>query len=428
MSNSAETILNNRYALESQLASGGMAVVYKATDRSLGRRVAVKVLRPSLTTDPAFIARFQYEAQSIARLSHPNIVIVFDVGDDGATYYIVMELVEGSDLKRMIRTHGQLELSRALEFGIQICDGIGFAHRSRIVHADIKPQNVLLNSSNTVKITDFGIAQALTDTQPQTRASVVWGSPHYFAPEQAQGEKPTAASDVYSIGVVLFEMLTGRLPFTGASQQDLAMAHIQVPVPDVREFNKDVPEELAFQVKKAMSKRPNDRYGDADKLGTNLKRIRDQMNAATYMRKRPPISSPEERSTPAPPQNLPQTGANPPQGQLDNEQNPHALPTQRYSIAPEMPPNYAPQRDQQQQVPPPPGQSVQHPRAFTMSPKQQMGADSRPLASSQPYRPYQEGDEAFNWDGVTIALGVLAMMAVACLIPLYIVALQARLG
>src|SRR5690606_23876393 len=239
---SSETVLNNRYRLTAQQGSGGMAVIYKAIDQALGRTVAVKILRPSLTDDPAFLARFRNEARSVANLSHPNIVTVHDVGNDGQTHYIVMEFIEGQDLKKIIRTEGVLTVKRTLELAIQICDGIGFAHRAGLVHADVKPQNILVTNDDRVKVTDFGIAQALTDTQPMQRQEVVWGSPHYFSPEQARGEKPTPASDVYSIGIVMFEMLTGRLPYTGASQQDLALAHLREPVPLVSEFNPSVPE------------------------------------------------------------------------------------------------------------------------------------------------------------------------------------------
>ena len=207
-----ETLLNQRYELVAQQGSGGMSVIYKALDRMLGRMVAIKILRPNLTKDPAFLDKFQQEARSVAMMSHPNIVTVHDVGSDGATHYIVMEMIEGNDLKKLIKARGGLPLDKALEYGIQICAGLGFAHRSQLVHADVKPQNILINREGVLKVTDFGIAQAYTDTMTQTRSDVVWGSPHYFAPEQARGESPTPASDVYSIGIVLFEMFTGRLP------------------------------------------------------------------------------------------------------------------------------------------------------------------------------------------------------------------------
>ncbi len=426
-------MLKGRYLLVSQLASGGMAVVYKGVDQKLGRTVAVKILRPSLTVDPIFITRFENEARSIANLSHPNIVVVHDVDSDGPTHYIVMELVDGNDLKKVIRAHGALPLERALNLSIQICKGLGFAHRARIVHADVKPQNVLLTLNDTVKITDFGIAQALSDTQPAERASVVWGSPHYFAPEQAQGEKPTAAADVYSIGIVMFEMLTGRLPYTGASQQDLAMAHIQSPVPDVRDFNPNVPVELAGLVKKVMSKKPNDRFGEAGKLEAVLKDLQTRLTGQTVAPPAPPeyTPPPQQAGTQMPPMS-PQTPP-PVQGNVPPNAPAEAMPTQRYSIAPDAPmqPPRPPQQGQ-------PG-GTQHPRAFTMPPSggasrpmRPVMGDSQQLADSQgmPYasRYPLEQEEAFQWDWVTVALGFLALMAVACLVPLYIVALGAQLG
>jgi len=271
-----ETLLNNRYELVAQQGSGGMSVIYKATDRSLGRTVAIKILRPSLTQDPAFLDKFQQEARSVAKMAHPNIVTVHDVGSDGPTHYIVMEMVEGSDLKKVIKTQGALSFEKALDYAINICNGLGYAHRSHLVHADVKPQNILINQDNVIKITDFGIAQAYTDTMPQTRADVVWGSPHYFAPEQARGEKPTPASDVYSIGIVMFEMFTGRLPFVGASQRELAMAHIQADIPRAKDINPAIPEEVSKIIARVMSKRPNDRYSHADQLGHILKGVQDR--------------------------------------------------------------------------------------------------------------------------------------------------------
>lgn len=271
-----ETLLNQRYELVAQQGSGGMSVIYRALDRMLGRMVAIKILRPNLTKDPAFLEKFQQEARSVAMMSHPNIVTVHDVGNDGATFYIVMEMIEGDDLKKLIKTRGALLFDKALELAIQICAGLGFAHRSQLVHADVKPQNILINREGIVKITDFGIAQAYTDTMPQTRSEVVWGSPHYFAPEQARGEKPSPASDVYSIGVVLFEMFTGRLPFVGPTQRDLALAHIQAEIPRAIDLNPDLPIELSNVIYKVMSKRPNDRYKHADQLGHILQQIRER--------------------------------------------------------------------------------------------------------------------------------------------------------
>ncbi len=298
-----ETLLNQRYELVAQQGSGGMSVIYRALDRSLGRIVAIKILRPNLTKDPAFLDKFQQEARSIAKMAHPNIVTVHDVGSDGATYYIVMEMVAGSDLKKLIKQRGALPLNRALDYAIQLCAGLGFAHRSKLVHADVKPQNILINRDGVVKVTDFGIAQAYTDTMPQTRSKVVWGSPHYFAPEQARGEKPSPASDVYSIGIVLFEMFTGRLPYTGTSQRELALAHLKADIPRASEHNPDLPDELSRVIFKVMSKRPNDRYQHADQLGQILSQIRERSRVGLLQRaSAPPAESfrPRQPASPAP--------------------------------------------------------------------------------------------------------------------------------
>lgn len=294
----AETLLNQRYELVSPQGSGGMSVIYRALDRSLGRMVAVKILRPSLTQDPAFLEKFQQEARSIARMSHPNIVTVHDVGHDGSTHYIVMEMIDGQDLKKIIKMRGALPHEQALDYAIQICAGLGFAHRSQLVHADVKPQNLLINPDGVLKVADFGIAQAYADTLPQMQTEVVWGSPHYFAPEQARGEKPSPASDVYSIGVVMFEMFTGRLPYVGASQSELALAHIRANIPRAIDVNPDVPKEISAIIAKVMSKRPNDRYKRADQLGHILRRLRERSSSAGQKSVHPPAAAEDRPARP----------------------------------------------------------------------------------------------------------------------------------
>ncbi|MCC6799482.1 MAG: serine/threonine protein kinase [Anaerolineae bacterium] len=278
---SQETLLNDRYRLIAQQGSGGMAVIYKAQDLALGRTVAVKILRPSLTNDPEFLKRFRQEARNVANLSHPNIVTVHDVGQDGNTHYIVMEYIDGDDLKRLIRAGAPFSIDRALSIAIKICAGVGYAHRAGLVHADVKPQNVLVTENDKVKVTDFGIAQALSATQPLERQRIVWGSPHYFSPEQAQGEPPTPAADVYAIGIVLFEMLTGRLPFVGADQQELALAHIRETPPHASDLNPNVPVHLDRILDKVLSKEPGARYRTADQLGRILISYRRQGHSAT---------------------------------------------------------------------------------------------------------------------------------------------------
>jgi serine/threonine protein kinase len=271
-------ILNERYRLIEQIGSGGMAVIYKAQDLDLNRIVAVKVLRPSLVSDPEFLMRFRREAQAAANLSHPNIVTVHDVGQDGPkTHYIVMEYVAGQNLKKLIRARGAFEVDPALGIIVEVCKGVGYAHRAGLVHCDIKPQNILVTPENSIKVVDFGIARAFSAARTgEEIEDVVWGSPHYFSPEQAAGEPPTPASDVYSIGVVLFELLTGRLPFTGQDYQELALAHLKQDPPSIIDVNPALPQELDRIVRKLMAKEPATRYRTADQLGRILTQYRQQ--------------------------------------------------------------------------------------------------------------------------------------------------------
>ncbi len=276
MSNN-ETILNARYKLIAQIGSGGMAVVYKAIDERLGRDVAIKVLRPSLTADEDFVRRFEVESRMLAKLSHPNIAAIHDVGRDEDTHYLVTEYVDGQNLKVIIRNEGKLTVERTLRLALQICAGIGFAHQSGIVHASVKPQDTMVTANDLVKMIDFGIGQSAS--QAGERVETVWGAPHYFAPEQAMGELPGTYSDVYSLGITLYEMLTGKLPFSGNNQQDMAIAHIRAPIPVVSTVNSDVPEALSQVVYRAMSKAPSERYQTANELGEALEKVRADLRA-----------------------------------------------------------------------------------------------------------------------------------------------------
>lgn len=408
-----ETLLNQRYELVAQQGSGGMSVIYRALDRKLGRMVAVKILRPNLTKEPEHLEKFQQEARTFAMMSHPNIVTIHDVGSDGATHYIVMEMVDGDDLKKLIKTRGALPLDKALDLGVQICAALGFAHRSRLVHADVKPQNILINRDGVVKVTDFGIAQALSDTMTQTRSEVVWGSPHYFAPEQARGEKPTPASDVYSIGIVLFEMVTGRLPFVGKSQRELALAHLQAEVPRALDYNAELPSELGNVIAKVMSKRPNDRYKHADQLGHILQQIRERSRSAR-------LSSSAEAMTPprAP-------------GQQAASSQPQSTPAGAAGLAPSPP---VPVRRA------PIAAVGGSPVSAGIKPDAQRGAGDRPAIPgpsnplfnmdgtinveatggySGPFAPQRQA-KRMGADVVTILLVILAFLAVAGLVPLYL--------
>lgn len=266
--------LNDRYELLERIGSGGMAAVYKARDKALGRLVAIKMLHENLTSDEGFLHRFRQEAHSAANLTHPNIVTVHDIGQDRYRHYIVMEFVDGQTLKQIIQGYNdkdeKMPLNRALDLAIGVCAGIGYAHRAGLVHCDVKPHNVLVTPDEQVKVADFGIARAISSATQQQIVSQVWGTPQYFSPEQASGRPMTAATDVYSIGVVLFEMLTGRLPFIADSHTAIALMHLNEPPPTVREFNPTVPLEIDQIIQKVLSKEGSGRYRTAGQLGRIL--------------------------------------------------------------------------------------------------------------------------------------------------------------
>jgi serine/threonine protein kinase len=248
------SLLGNRYQLQQTIGTGGMATVYLARDLMLERPVAVKLLKQDLSTNPAFRNRFQQEARAAANLSHPNIVTVHDFGFHKGRLFIVMENVPGQNLKEIIRETGLFSIDEALPVIIQACAGIGYAHRAGLVHCDIKPHNILVSPDQRVKVTDFGIARALTSIQPDEHSDIVWGSPQYFSPEQASGMAPSPASDVYSLGVILYEMLVGRLPFESDDTAELARMHREVPPTPPRLLQRSIPIELEQIILKVLSK------------------------------------------------------------------------------------------------------------------------------------------------------------------------------
>ena len=280
-----ETVLNGRYRLLERVGSGGMSVVYRAQDLSLGRIVAVKVLNETLTEDEGFLRRFQREAHAAANLSHPNIVTVHDIGQDNNRHYIVMEFVDGRTLKQLIRLQNQqgrpLGVAQALDLAIQVCAGIGYAHRANLIHCDVKSQNILITRDERVKVADFGIARAMSEATQHTVDNQIWGTPHYFAPEQAAGLQATPASDVYAIGVVLFELLTGRLPFVAETHTALALKHMHEPPPRASEINPLVPQQLDQILLKVLAKEPAARYRTGDQFGRILSAYRESSLQAT---------------------------------------------------------------------------------------------------------------------------------------------------
>ena len=264
------SLLGNRYQLQQKIGTGGMATVYLTRDLMLERPVAVKLLKPDLSTNPAFRKRFQQEARAAANLSHPNIVTVHDFGFHKGRLFIVMEYVPGQNLKEIIRETGRFSIEEALPLVIQACAGIGYAHRAGLVHCDIKPHNILVTPDQRVKVTDFGIARALSTIQPDEHYDVVWGSPQYFSPEQASGLAPSPASDVYSLGVILYEMLLGRLPFQSEDPAELAEMHREQQPTPPRQIDRSIPVELEQIIMKVLSKEPSSRYRTTDQLGRIL--------------------------------------------------------------------------------------------------------------------------------------------------------------
>ncbi len=267
------TLLNKRYQVLERIGTGGMAEVFRARDLMLERSVSIKVLREDYSRSKDFQERFRMEARAAANLSHPNIVTVHDFGFHEGQLFIVMEFVPGTDLKTLLRRRGRFTVDEAIPLMIQACAGIGYAHRAGLVHCDVKPHNLLITPDMRLKVTDFGIARALSTIRPGDRDEVVWGSPQYFSPEQATGHVPSPASDVYSLGVVLYEMLSGTLPFNGNTHEELARMHVHTRPHPLREYVPDIPQPLEEIVNKVLSKEPSARYRTADQLGRVLMRF-----------------------------------------------------------------------------------------------------------------------------------------------------------
>ena len=275
--------INDRYEIIKTLGEGGMANVYLAKDVILDRNVAIKILRGDLAGDEKFVRRFQREALSASSLSHPNIVEMYDVGEDNGTYYIVMEYVPGMTLKQLIKKRGSLSLSEAIDIMLQITDGITDAHDSYIIHRDLKPQNILVKENGEIKITDFGIAMALNSTQ-LTQTNSVMGSVHYLPPEQASGKGATIKSDIYSMGILFYELLTGKLPFKGENAVEIALKHMKNDIPSVRSMNDSIPQSVENIILRATAKNPKNRYETAKEMHDDLLTClnEDRLNEKKY--------------------------------------------------------------------------------------------------------------------------------------------------
>lgn len=271
------TLLNNRYEIREKIGEGGMAKVYKAKDHLLNRFVAVKVLKDEFTKNAEFVEKFKAEAAAAGSISHSNIVNIYDVGSQVNINYIVMEYLNGRTLKELIIQNGKLDYNRALDFGIQIGKALECAHKNNIIHRDIKPQNILVTDEGSIKVTDFGIAKA-TNSVTLTNSNKVIGSAHYFSPEQAKGSYVDARTDIYSLGVVIYEMVTGRVPYDAESPVSVALKHLQEPVVPPRYINSNVPEGLNNLILKAMEKDPIERYQNIKDMLLDMQRIKNNSN------------------------------------------------------------------------------------------------------------------------------------------------------
>jgi serine/threonine protein kinase len=270
-------LLLNRYELLEKIGEGGMGIVYKAKCHLLNRVVAVKILKSELGNDEQFVTKFKREATSAARLSHPNIVNVHDVGEENHVNFIVMEYINGKTLKQIIRESGRLSSTKTVEIALQIAKALDCAHKNNIIHRDIKPDNILITEDNIVKVADFGIAK-VADSRTVTNSSSIMGTAHYFSPEQAKGNFVDGRTDIYSLGIVMYEMLTGRVPYDAESSISVAMMHIQAPVIPPKEIIKDIPENLNLVIVRAMEKEPINRYQKVKEMADILNSIKKNPN------------------------------------------------------------------------------------------------------------------------------------------------------
>ncbi len=310
--------LSNRYRIDALLGQGGMSAVYKATDPNLRRTVAIKLIHPHLSGDAQFVNRFQEEAAAVAALNHPNIVQVYDFNEDNGVYYMVLSFIEGGTLQdllnRLNREKRYLDIKHAIKYTIDVCDGLGYAHQRGMIHRDIKPANIMINQHDEAILTDFGIVK-IVGSQGHTATGAVVGTARYMPPELVKSETPDARADIYSLGVTLYEMLSGRPPFVADSAVTLMMMHLNDPVPDPRSLRADVPQSLVDVLLKAMAKDREQRYHSAAEFAAALKAVQSDLETgASTPRVFTPSPAPAAASGPAsgntpPPPARPVTGS-----------------------------------------------------------------------------------------------------------------------
>jgi len=292
-------LIAGRYELEELVGSGGMSSVYRAHDRLLERRVALKILHEQFTRDDDYVERFRREARAVAQLTHPNIVTVIDRGEQDGRQFIVFEYVDGMNLKELVAQEGRLNPREAIELGLQVARGLGFAHDQGLVHRDVKPQNVLLDADGRAKVTDFGIAHAV-DVDGMTITGTIMGTSNYIAPEQARGQPVDEQTDVYSLGCVLYELLAGEVPFDGDSFVAIAMRHVNDPVPSVREVRPDVPPRLDWAIQRAMAKDHDDRFDSMADFAAELEASYAELDGAEGATMVVPRAAPPRRRRQSP--------------------------------------------------------------------------------------------------------------------------------
>ena len=269
--------INDRYQIIRSIGEGGMANVYLAHDTILDRNVAVKILRGNLAKDEKFIKKFQREANSAATILHPNVVEMYDVGKDDDNYFIVMEYIDGQTLKNLIKKRGALTLPEVIDIMMQLTSAIECAHDKYIIHRDIKPQNILMLDDGTVKVTDFGIATA-TNTNELTQTNSVMGSVHYLPPESANGSGATIRSDIYSLGILMFELLTGKVPFKGDNAVEVAIKQLKEPIPSITRINPEIPQSVENIILKACAKNPKNRYKNVTEMRNDIENCTKEEN------------------------------------------------------------------------------------------------------------------------------------------------------